>query len=87
MQTAAAEKGAQLEMLKDETAAKAVLENVLQDVSGDVRIVAVETGREGAAAVAAGDRLVDHLALAEGDRETADRLLGDVVLVDGEGGR
>ena len=60
MQTAAAEKGAQLEMLKDETAAKAVLENVLQDVSGDVRIVAVETGREGAAAVAAGDRLVDH---------------------------
>ena len=50
MQTAAAEKGAQLEMLKDETAAKAVLENVLQDVSGDVRIVAVETGREGAAA-------------------------------------
>ena len=87
MQTAAAEKGAQLEMLKDETAAKAVLENVLQDVSGDVRIVAVETGREGAAAVAAGDRLVDHLALAESDRETADRLLGDVVLVDGVDGR
>ncbi|MBQ6010418.1 MAG: AAA family ATPase, partial [Kiritimatiellae bacterium] len=87
MQTAAAEKGAQLEMLKDETAAKAVLENVLQDVSGDVRIVAVETGREGAAAVAAGDRLVDHLALAESDRETADRLLGDVVLVDGADGK
>ena len=87
MQTAAAEKGAQLEMLKDETAAKAVLENVLQDVSGDVRIVAVETGREGAAAVAAGDRLVDHLALSEADRETADRLLGDVVLVDGADGK
>ena len=87
MQTAAAEKGAQLEMLKDETAAKAVLENVLQDVSGDVRIIAVETGREGATAVAAGDRLVDHLALSEADRETADRLLGDVVLVDGEGGK
>ena len=87
MQTAAAEKGAQLEMLKDETAAKAVLENVLQDASGDVRLIAVETGREGASAIAAGDRLIDHLALAESDRETADRLLGDVVLVDGAEGR
>ena len=87
MQTAAAEKGAQLEMLKDESAAKSVLENVLQDASGDVRIVAVETGREGASAIAAGDRLIDHLALADSDRETADRLLGDVVLVDGAEGR
>ena len=87
MQTAAAEKGAQLEMLKDETAAKSVMENVLQDVSGDVRIVAFETGRDGAQSVASGDRLIDHLALSDRDRETADRLLGDVVLVDGADGK
>ena len=85
MQTAAATKEAQLEMLKDESAAKTVLENVLQDPSGDVRIAAVETGREGAV-VAEGDRLVDHLSLPEADRETADRLLGDVVLVGGKDG-
>ena len=85
MQTAAAAKEAQLEMLKDESAAKTVLENVLQDVSGDVRIAAIETGREGVT-VAEGDRLVEHLTLAEEDREAADRLLGDVVLVGGKDG-
>ena len=72
-------------MLKDESAAKTVLENVLQDVSGDVRIAAIETGREGVT-VAEGDRLVEHLTLAEEDREAADRLLGDVVLVGGKDG-
>ena len=85
MQTAAATKEAQLEMLKDESAAKTVLENVFQDVSGDVKMAAVETGREGAS-VAEGDRLVEHLALSEADRETADRLLGDIVLVGGANG-
>jgi chromosome segregation protein len=85
MQTAAAAKEAQLEMLKDESAAKTVLENVLQDASGDVRILARETGREGAA-VAEGDRLIDHIPVSEDDREMADRLLGDVVLVDGKDG-
>ena len=85
MQTAAATKEAQLEMLKDESAAKTVLENVLQDASGDVKMAAVETGREGAS-VAEGDRLVEHLALSEADRETADRLLGDIVLVGGANG-
>ncbi len=85
MQTSAAAKEAQLEMLKDETAAKSVLEDVLQDAAGDVRIAALETGRTGAA-IAEGDRLIDHLALSEEDRETADRLLGDVVLVGGNGG-
>ena len=85
MQAAAAAKEAQLEMLKDESAAKAVLENVLQDETGDVRLAALETGREGAE-VKSGDRLVDHLNIAEGDRDAADRLLGDVVLVGGDGG-
>ena len=85
MQTAAAAKEAQLEMLKDESAAKTVLENVLQDVSGDVRIAAIETGREGVT-IAEGDRLVDHLVLTDSDREAADRLLGDVVLADGKDG-
>lgn len=85
MQAAAAAKEAQLEMLKDESAAKTVLENVLQDATGDVRLVAQETGREGAE-VKPGDRLVDHLSIEEEEREAADRLLGDVVLVDGEKG-
>ena len=85
MQTAAATKEAQLEMLKDESAAKLVLENVLQDQTGDVKVAALETGREGAV-IAEGDRLVDHLTLADEDREAADRLLGDVVLVGGKDG-
>ena len=85
MQADAAAKEAQLEMLKDESAAKTVLENVLQDATGDVRLVAQETGREGAE-VKPGDRLVDHLSIAEDEREAADRLLGDVVLVGGEKG-
>ena len=85
MQTAAATKEAQLEMLKDESAAKTVLENVLQDTAGDVRIAAMETGRA-ETPIAEGDRLIDHLALSETDRETADRLLGDVVLVGGKDG-
>jgi chromosome segregation protein len=85
MQADAAAKEAQLEMLKDESAAKTVLENVLQDATGDVRLVAQETGREGAE-VKPGDRLVDHLSIEEEEREAADRLLGDVVLVDGEKG-
>jgi chromosome segregation protein len=85
MQADAAAKEAQLEMLKDECAAKSVLENVLQDDTGDVRLAAMETGREGAE-VKPGDRLVDHLSIAEEDREAADRLLGDVVLVGGEKG-
>ncbi|MCQ2390979.1 MAG: AAA family ATPase [Kiritimatiellae bacterium] len=85
MQTAAATKEAQLEMLKDESAAKTVLENVLQDQTGDVKIAALETGREGAT-IAEGDRLVEHLTLTEEDREAADRLLGDVVLVGGKDG-
>ena len=85
MQTAVATKEAQLEMLKDESAAKLVLENVLQDHSGDVRIVALDNGREGVT-IAEGDRLVEHLTLSENDREAADRLLGDVVLVGGQDG-
>ncbi len=85
MQTAAATKEAQLEMLKDESAAKAVLEKAFQDDSGDVKLAVVETGREGVT-VAEGDRLVEHLALDGTDRETADRLLGDIVLVGGKGG-
>jgi len=85
MQTAAATKEAQLEMLKDESAAKMVLENVLQDATGDVRMAAIETGREGAS-IAEGDRLIDHISLSESDREMADRLLGDVVLVGGQNG-
>jgi len=85
MQADAAAKEAQLEMLKDESAAKTVLENVLQDATGDVRLVAQETGCEGAE-VKPGDRLVDHLSIAEDEREAADRLLGDVVLVGGEKG-
>ncbi|MBR4603641.1 MAG: AAA family ATPase, partial [Kiritimatiellae bacterium] len=42
MQGAAAAKEAQLEMLKDEAAAKVVLERVMQSEEGDVRIVALE---------------------------------------------
>ena len=86
MQSEAAAKEAQLEMLKDEAKAKVVLEGILESQDGDVRIVAVPTGREGVE-VASGDRLVDHVVVSDGSRETAEDLLGDVVLVGGEDGR
>jgi len=85
MQAAAAAKEAQLEMLKDEAAAKTVLEGIFEGSGGDVAIAAVETGREGAA-VKEGDRLIEHLALDESQNETAEQLLGDIVLVGGEKG-
>ncbi len=85
MQTDAAAKEAQLEMLKDGAAAKIVLETVLESDAGDVRVSVVETGREGAV-VQEGDRLVEHLALADEQKEIADQLLGDVVLVGGRNG-
>lgn len=85
MQSEAAAKEAQLEMMKDEAKAKVVFESILESDDGDVRIAAVETGREGVQ-VTEGDRLVDHLPL-DGDRlAMAEDLLGDVVLVGGEGG-
>ena len=73
MQREAAAKEAQLAMLKDEAAAKRILEGIFERGDGDVRIAAVETGREGAV-------------VAEGETETAEQLLGDMVLVGGEGG-
>ena len=85
MQADAAAKEAQLEMLKDGAAAKTVLETVLESGDGDVKVAVVETGREGVV-VNEGDRLVEHLALAEEQREIADQLLGDVVLVGGKDG-
>lgn len=84
MQGAAAAKEAQLEMLKDEAAAKRVLENLLESDDGDVRVAAIETGRE---PVAEGDRLLDHLKVDEQELPMAEDLLGDVVLVSGENGR
>ena len=86
MQAQAAAKEAQLEMLKDEAAAKNVLEGILESDVGDVGLFAAETGR-GSVPVAAGDRLVDHLALEDSVRAMAEDLLGDVVLVDGGQGR
>ncbi|MBQ2346034.1 MAG: hypothetical protein II391_01630, partial [Kiritimatiellae bacterium] len=86
MQSQAAAKEAQLEMMKDEAKAKVVLEGILESQDGDVRIVAVPTGREGAE-IGHGDRLVDHVVVAEESRETAEDLLGDVVLVGGENGQ
>ena len=83
MQSEAAAKEAQLEMLKDEAKAKVVLESILEGGEGDVRIVAVETGRNG---VSAGDRLVEHLPLGEERLSMAEDLLGDVVLVGGKKG-
>ncbi|MCQ2389538.1 MAG: AAA family ATPase, partial [Kiritimatiellae bacterium] len=85
MQTEAATREAQLEMLKDESAATVVLESVFTRADGYVRVAAVATGREGAQ-IAAGDRLVEHLPIAEDQLETADRLLGDIVLTGGENG-
>ena len=82
MQSQAAAREAQLEMMKDEAAAKTVLEGVLESEAGDVRIFARETGREGAQ-VNEGDRLVDHLDVADESRGMAEDLLGDVVLVPG----
>ena len=85
MQAEAAAKEAQLAMLKDEAKAKIVLEGVLESTEGDVKIVALPTGKEGVT-LAAGDRLVDHFPFPEESRETAEDLLGDVVLVEGENG-
>ena len=86
MQAEVAAKEAQLEMLKDEAAAKIVLEGILESGEGDVRMIAVETGREGVT-VAEGERLVDHLPLSEEQRPMAEDLLGDVVLVGGAEGK
>ena len=85
MQSEAAAKEAQLEMLKDEAKAKIVLESILESTDGDVRVVAVETGKAGAK-VSDGDRLVEHLPLGEEQLAMAEDLLGDVVLVGGGGG-
>ena len=85
MQSQAAAKEAQLEMMKDEAKAKVVLEGILESADGDVRVVAVDTRREGAD-IKPGDRLVDHVVVDEESRATAEDLLGDVVLVGGEGG-
>ena len=85
MQSQAAAKEAQLLMMKDEAKAKVVLEGILESQEGDLRILAVPTGRDGAE-IAAGDRLVDHAVVSEESRETAEDLLGDVVLVGGEDG-
>ena len=83
MQSEAAAKEAQLEMLKDEAKAKIVLESILEGAEGDVRLVAVETGKN---AVSEGDRLVEHLPLSEEQLSMAEDLLGDVVLVGGDKG-
>ena len=83
MQGAAAAKEAQLEMLKDEAAAKIVLEGVLENDSGAVRIVAQATGN---GEVAEGDRLIERISLSDDEREIAEDILGDVVLVGGDGG-
>ena len=80
MQSEAAAAEAQLEMMKDEAVAKAVLESVLESQAGDVRVVAAETGNGG---VSAGDRLLDHMPVDEERRSIAEDLLGDVVLVEG----
>ncbi len=85
MQSEAAAKEAQLEMMKDEARAKVVLEGILEGGDGDVRIAAVETGREGVK-VSEGDRLVEHLPLGEDQMAMAEDLLGDVVLVGGKDG-
>ena len=85
MQSEAAAKEAQLEMLRDEAKAKTVLESILESDSADVRLAAIETGREGVS-VAEGDRLVEHLSLDEERLPMAEDLLGDVVLVDGKSG-
>ena len=85
MQSAAAAKEAQLAMMKDEAKAKIVLEGILEATDGDVRVVAIDQRRAGAA-LQAGDRLVDHVTVPEESRETAEDLLGDVVLVGGANG-
>ena len=86
MQSAAAAKEAQLEMIKDEAKAKVVLEDIFQSTDGEVRLAALETGKEGAP-VKTGDRLVERLALANDEIEIAEQLLGDMVLVGGERGQ
>ena len=83
MQAEAAAKEARLEMMRDEAKAKIVLEGILEDAEGEVRLQA--KAREGAA-VADGDRLLDRVNVPEESRETAEDLLGDVVLVDGKDG-
>ncbi len=85
MLSEAAAKEAKLEMLKDEAKSKVVLESVLESTTGDVRLVAVPTGKDGVT-LAEGDRLIDHFEIDEGSRETAEDLLGDVVMVAGENG-
>ena len=85
MQSSAAAKEAQLAMLKDEAKAKKILEGIFEGADGDVRIAAVETEKEGVA-IKEGDRLIEHLMLGEGEVETAEQLLGDMVLAGGKGG-
>ena len=86
MQSSAAAKEARLAMLRDEAAAKRILEDLFERADGDVRITASETRRDGAAPVREGDRLVEHLRISEDETETAEQLLGDMVLAGGEGG-
>lgn len=85
MQAEAAAKEAQLAMLKDEAKAKKILENIFENTDGAVKIAAVETGKNGVE-IKEGDRLVEHLALTEEQVETAEQLLGDMVLVGGNNG-
>ncbi len=79
-------KEAQLEMMKDEARAKGVLEKIFDEESGDVRLVALEKAGEHTP-IQAGERLVEHLPIAADEVETAERLLGDLTLVAGEGER
>ena len=85
MQSEAAAREAQLEMMKDEAKAKVVFEQILESTEGDLRVVAVETGRA-EKPVEAGERLVDRLPLNDEQRPLAEDLLGDVVLVGKEDG-
>ncbi|MBQ1569118.1 MAG: AAA family ATPase [Kiritimatiellae bacterium] len=85
MQAEAAAKEAQLSMLRDEAKAKKILEGIFEGADGDVRIAAVETGRDGVS-IREGDRLVEHLDLSEEQVETAEQLLGDMVLAGGKDG-
>ena len=85
MQAEAAAKEAQLAMLKDEAKAKKILENIFENTDGAVKIAAVETGKEGVE-IKEGDRLVEHLDLSEDQVETAEQLLGDMVLAGGANG-
>ncbi len=85
MQASAAAKEAQLAMLKDEAKAKKILEGIFEGADGDVRIAAVEASSKDVE-IKEGDRLIEHLKLADSEVETAEQLLGDMVLAGGNGG-